>query len=95
VRIGGNVREPKKLRHVAPIYPAAALAAGAEGDVIIEAVITRDGTVDRARIVQGVPLLDDAALDAVRQWLFSSTMLNDRPIEVLMNVRISFARQER
>jgi TonB family protein len=94
VRIGGNVREPKKLRHVEPVYPAAALAAGAEGDVIIEAVIARDGTVDRARVVQGVPLLDDAALDAVRRWLYSATMLNGRPIEVVMNVRISFARRE-
>ena len=92
IRVGGSIREPKKIRDVRPIYPAEAIAAGAEGVVIIEAVIGRDGTVQNARVIKGLPGLDDAALGAVRQWLFTPTMLNGRPIEVVMTVTVTFMR---
>jgi len=92
IRVGGAVREPRRLTYVEPVYPAAALAAGVEGRVVIEAVIGRDGMVSRAQIVQGVPLLDEAALAAVQQWRYSATMLNGVPIEVVMHVTISFVR---
>ena len=80
------------VQRVDPIYPAAAIAAGAEGTVIIAAVIARDGTVQQARVVQGVPLLDAAALAAVRQWRYTPTLLNAVPVEVTMNVTVSFRR---
>lgn len=90
IRVGGDIQEPRRLRDVQPVYPAAALAAGISGTVIIEAVISRDGTVANARVVQGVPELDGAALLAVRQWLYRPTMLNGQPVAVVVNVTMTF-----
>ena len=93
VRVGGNVRPPKKLRDVKPVYPASSQEAGHEGVVEIEAVIGKDGTVTAARVTSPEvhPELASAALEAVRQWTFSATLLNGSPVEVVMHVSISFA----
>jgi len=90
VRVGGDIREPKKQVDVRPIYPTAALAAGSEGKAIIEAVIGRDGTVADAKIISAPSVFDDAAIGAVRQWLFTPTLLNGMPVEVLMTVTVNF-----
>jgi len=90
VRVGGDVREPRRTRNVEPIYPADALAAGVQGDVTIEAILDRVGTVRDARVVTGHPLLDEAALGAVRQWLYTPAKLNGSPIEVAITVTIVF-----
>jgi TonB family protein len=92
IRVGGEIQAPRKIHDVQPVYPADANAAGMEGDIHIEAVITRDGSVAGARVVQGVPLLNQAALQAVRQWRFTPTTLNGVPTEVSMTVRVSFSR---
>jgi len=90
VRVGGDIREPRKIRDAKPMYPADAIAAGVQGTVNLEAVIARDGTVRDAHILRGVRMLDEAALGAVRQWLFTPTLLNSVPVDVIMNVTISF-----
>jgi protein TonB len=72
------------------VYPPDALAAGIQGTVTMEAVLAKDGTVQQVRVLQGVTELDDAALTAVRQWLYRPTMLNGQPVEILMTVRMSF-----
>lgn len=92
VRVGGSIREPRKIRDVKPVYSLEAQAAGAEGEVRIEAVITRDGQVSRERVVQGVPLLNEAALAAVRQWRYTPTTLDGEPVEVAMSVTVRFVR---
>ena len=92
VRVGGEIREPRKTVDVKPVYPEDANAAGVEGDVYIEAVITREGTIAGARVVQGVPLLNQAALAAVRQWRYTPTLLNGQPTEAFMTVKVSFSR---
>jgi TonB family protein len=92
VRIGGDVRPPTKIADVTPVYPAVAQAAGIAGDVRIEAVIGRDGTVTSAKVVQGVPMLDAAALDAVTRWRYTPALLNHAPTEVTANVTVTFAR---
>lgn len=88
--VGGKIKEPAKIRHVAPVYPAIAQQARVEGVVIIEAVIGVDGRVQQARILRSVPLLDDAALTAVRQWTFTPTLLNGVPVPVIMTVTVNF-----
>ena len=88
---GGVVKEPRKIRDVKPLYPGAARAAQATGTVIIEARIAEDGTVRDAHVVRGVPLLDEAALGAVRQWLFTPTLLNGAPVDVMMTATVTFA----
>jgi TonB family protein len=87
----GDLKAPRKLRDVTPIYPADARAAGVTGMVIIEATIAEDGTVQAAVVRRSVPMLDEAALGAVRQWLYTPTRLNGVPVAVTMSANISFA----
>lgn len=90
VPVGGKVKAPVKVRHVPPIYPTIAQRAGVEGVVIIEAVVGTDGRVRQARVLRSQPLLDEAALTAVRQWEFSPTKLNGVPVPVIMTVTVNF-----
>jgi protein TonB len=92
-RVGGNVLQPKKTKHVNPIYPAIAIASRTEDIVIVEAVIDESGRVRDANVLRGNPLLNDAALDAVRQWEFTPTLLNGSPTAVIMNVTVNFRLQ--
>jgi len=92
--IGGKIKEPAKIRHVPPIYPAIAQQARVEGIVIIEAIIGADGRVQQARVLRSTPLLDDAALAAVRQWMFTPTLLNGVPVPVIMTVTVNFTLRE-
>jgi protein TonB len=90
VRVGGLIKEPKKIREVRPVYPQIAQTAKVQGIVIIEAVIGKDGNVKDAKVLRSVALLDQAALEAVRQWKFSPTLLNGVPVEVVMTVTVNF-----
>ena len=92
LRVGGNIRTPKKLQDVHPVYPASMKEAGREGEVRLEAIIGRDGTVTSARVLsaQVHPDFAIAAIDAVRQWKFTPTLLNGAAIEVVMTVVVSF-----
>jgi protein TonB len=93
VRVGGNIKPPTKTRDVKPIYPPIAQSARVQGVVIIEATIGADGRVQQAKVLRGQPLLDQAALDAVKQWQFSPTLLNNVPVPVIMTVTVNFTLQ--
>lgn len=92
VRVGGNIRPPTKTKDVRPVYPASMREAGREGSVPIEAIIARDGAVLSARVAtaQVHPDFGQAAIDAVQQWQFTPTMLNGKPVEVVMTVTVDF-----
>ena len=92
LRIGGNIRPPTKVKDVTPVYPAIAKSANVLGEVVIEATIGTDGKVSDAKVVRSIPLLDRAALDAVRQWEYMPTLLNGVPVPVTTMVRVNFAR---
>ena len=92
IRVGGKIEPPIKMNDVAPEYPALAKNAGVTGVVIIEATIGADGKVIDAKVLRSVPLLDQAALDAVRQWEYAPTLLNGVPVPVVMTVTINFKR---
>jgi protein TonB len=72
------------------VYPQIAQTAKVQGVVIIEAVIGKDGNVKDAKVLRSVALLDQAALDAVKQWKFTPTLLNNVPVEVIMTVTVNF-----
>lgn len=91
VRVGGNIRPPSKVRDTAPVYPGIAQQANVQGLVILEALIGTDGRVQNARVLRGHPLLNDAALAAVRQWEYTPTLLNGVPVSVVMSVTVDFA----
>jgi protein TonB len=88
--VGGRIREPSKIRHVPPVYPAVAQQARIEGVVVVEAIIGTDGRVKEARVLQSKPFLDEAALTAVTQWMFTPTTLNGVPVPVIMTVTVNF-----
>ena len=90
VRVGGSIKEPRKTFDTRPVYPTAALSSGAEGVVTLEAIIGRDGTVSDARVTSPASIFDTSAIDAVRQWIFTPTLLNNMPVEVLMTVKVNF-----
>jgi TonB family protein len=90
VRVGGAILQPTKTKHVNPIYPAAARDARVQGVVILEALIGTDGKITNARVLRSIPLLDQAAIDAVMQWEFTPTRLNGQPVPVLMTMTIQF-----
>lgn len=90
LRIGGHIKEPKKIKDVRPVYPDIALSARVQGIVIIEAQIDQDGKVNNARVIRPVALLDQAALDAVLQWEFEPVLLNGQPVPVIMTVTVNF-----
>jgi protein TonB len=90
VRVGGQLEAPRKLRHVDPVYPELAQRAGVSAIVIIECVIGLDGRIAGARVLRGHPLLDGAALAAVRQWTYRPPLLNGTPVEAVMTVTVRF-----
>lgn len=90
IRVGGLVREPSKIRHVPPVYPEMALAARVESSVKVEASIDVRGQVIDVEVVQGKPPFDRAALDAVRQWVYTPTLVDGVPTPVLMTITIHF-----
>jgi protein TonB len=93
IHVGGLVTPPKKIYDVAPIYPTMAQAARVSGLVIIEATIGPTGDVLDAKVMRGKPWLDAAALDAVRKWRFTPTLLNGRAVAVVMTVTVDFKLQ--
>jgi TonB family protein len=90
VRVGGNIRAPTRLNQVAPVYPQQAKDAGVQGVVILELVVGVDGNVTDARVLRSIPLLDDAALECVRQWRYEPTLLNGAAVPVVMTVTVNF-----
>ena len=90
VRPGGDIRQPVRIKDVAPVYPALAQAARIQGVVIIEATIDINGRVQDARILRSIQQLDGAALDAVRQWQYTPTLLNGMPVPVIITVTVNF-----
>jgi protein TonB len=91
VRVGGDVREPRKVMDVAPVYPDLALRAHVQGIVIIEATIDVHGRVVDAKVLRSVPMLDEAALEAVRRWVYTPTLLSGVPTPVVMTVTVNFS----
>jgi protein TonB len=88
--VGGSIRPPAKIVDVAPQYPALARASRVEGVVILQATIDSRGSVEAATVLRSIPLLDQAALDAVRQWRFTPTLLNGMAVPVIMTVTVNF-----
>jgi protein TonB len=90
IRMSQGIRQPTKIRDAQPGYPTIAQSARVQGTVILEAIIGVDGRVTEARVLRSIPLLDQAALDAVRQWVYTPTLLNGVPVPIVMTVTVTF-----
>jgi periplasmic protein TonB len=89
-RVGGDIREPRRIQGAAPSYPELARRARIQGKVVLECIIDTDGRVTDIRVASGNPLLAEAATDAVRRWIYSPTTLNGQPIRVILTVTVKF-----
>jgi TonB family protein len=87
-RVGGSITPP--ARDGVPHYSVEAQAAGIQGVVVAEVVIDPSGSVTDTKVVQSIPLLDEEALRAVRNWHFAPTLVNGQPVPVRMNVTVNF-----
>jgi protein TonB len=90
LRVGLNLKEPRKLKHVPPVYPMIAAESRIEGVVILECLIDPRGRVVDVKVLRGVPLLDAAAIEAVRQWVYTPTLVNGVPSPVIMTATVNF-----
>jgi len=89
VRVGGNIRPPQKTHDVAAVYPEALRSSGVSGVVILELTIGTDGSVSEARVLRGIhEALDQAALDAARQWRYEPTLLSGSPVPVRLTATV-------
>jgi periplasmic protein TonB len=90
VRIASRVAEGNLIHDVAPEYPPEAGRARLEGSVVLLAVISKDGTVEDVQVKSGLPVLAQAAIDAVKQWRYRPYLLNGEPVEVATQITINF-----
>jgi protein TonB len=90
IRISSGVAEGNKINAPNPSYPQMAKIAHIQGDVVLQATISKNGTIENLRAVSGHPILIQAALDAVRQWKYKPYILNGEPVEVETQVTVKF-----
>ena len=90
VRVGGMVQEPRPLKMVPPVYPMLASKARVSGTVVLEATLTAQGTVEEIKVISGHPLLVEAAMQCVKQWVYEPTYLNGSPVPVILMAKVHF-----
>jgi TonB family protein len=90
IRVGSDAQSTKLVNKTVPAYPALAKQARIQGTVTLSVLIATDGTVKELQLVSGHPLLVQAAVDAVKQWVYAPTLLNGNPAEVLTEVNVNF-----
>src|SRR3954454_21058962 len=93
VRVADLPVAPRKTEDMRPIYPDIARQARIEGTVVMEAVLDPSGRVTQLHVIKSVPMLDQAALDAVRQWRYTPSVYGGRPVSVLMTITVRFTLQ--
>jgi periplasmic protein TonB len=84
------IMEGHLIRRLQPEYPAIARSAGIQGAVVVQAIISKDGTIENLRVLSGHPILIRAAMDAVKQWRYRPYFLNGEPIEVETQITVNF-----
>jgi TonB family protein len=90
IKVGGNVQSMMIVTKVPPLYPALAKVAGVQGVVRLAVIIAKDGTVQAIHVLDGPPLLVQAAMDAVKQWVYKPTFLNGDPVAVETTIDVNF-----
>jgi len=94
IRVSGEVMQAQLIRQAPPVYPSEAKSLGISGTVTLSVTVGKDGSVKDVNLREGPALLAQAAIDAVRQWVYKPTMLNDEPVEVVTSVTVNFTLQQ-
>lgn len=90
IRVSQGVAQGNLLHEVKPMYPQIAKAARVSGSVVLQATISKDGTIQGLKVVSGHPMLVSAAVEAVKQWRYKPYMLNGEPVEVETQITVNF-----
>ena len=90
IRVGGKVQEGKLIHRVEPVYPLEASRRRVQGNVILQVLVNREGWVEETRVIRGSALLQQAAVDAVLQWRYRSTVWEGAPVSVIATVVVPF-----
>jgi len=90
VRVSQGILEGSLLHKVAPVYPLLARQAHMQGAVVLQAVIAKDGSIEKLQVIQGQTLLTDAAVEAVKKWKYKPYLLNGEPVEVETTITVNF-----
>jgi len=90
IRVGGNVQKAMQLFTPSPVYPPLAKQARISGVVKLNAIISKEGTIEQLTAVSGHPLLIPAALETVKKWRYKPTLLNGEPVEVITQIDVNF-----
>jgi protein TonB len=90
LRISGGAQAARLIHQVNPDYPEIAKRTRVQGVVVLDAIINKEGAVESLRVVSGHLLLNQAAIDAVRQWRYQPTLLNSEPVEVATTITVTF-----
>jgi TonB family protein len=91
LRAGGEIQPPRLIREIKPVYPELALRARIEGVVIVEILVDARGNVKDAKVLSSIPLLDQAALDAVKQWKYEPIVVDGKARDVIATVTVEFS----
>ena len=94
-RIGGQIAQPKIIRHVKPVYPDLAVQSRVSALVILEAEVDTRGHVKAVKVLRGHPLFDEAAMEAVKQWRYQPLLLNGEPTGFILTVTVNFNLQQK
>jgi TonB family protein len=89
-RVGGTVQQARLVRMVRPAYPALAKQARIKGTVRLQVIIDKQGCLQKIEVLEGHPLLIQAALDSVRGWAYIPTLLDGEPVEVISTIDVVF-----
>jgi protein TonB len=90
IKVGGNVQGAMIIKKTPPTYPQLAKSARVSGVVHLAAIISKDGTIQELHSLGGPALLIQAAMDAVKQWVYRPTMLNGEPVQVETTIDVNF-----
>ncbi len=94
IRVGGQLKEPRRIKYVDPVYPEIARRARVSGPVILEVVLDKEGNPKSVKVLRGLSMgLTEAAVEAVKQWKWEPSTLNGRPVEVIIIVTVNFRLQ--
>ena len=90
VIVTSDVQAAKLIKRVQPVYPRLAIIARISGTVRLTGIIGKDGLIQQLQVIDGSPLLVQAAVDAVRQWVYRPTLLGNKPVEVIAPIIVNF-----
>jgi len=90
VRVSGGVQEGNLINRVTPVYPAIAKSARIQGAVVLQAEISKQGTIEHLQVISGHPMLVQNAVDAVKQWRYKPYLLNGDPVPVETTITVNF-----